>query len=271
MIGQWLGRLFGQGNPAPPVQHKPPVTRAIDTSVTEDGLLFSFEVDRSQGRLVALHLLDGDAFLPSRYHFFTDDDGDCRVVVETDEGISTAQMFVPWGAVDHADPKVNVRLTQLAETIEDRFSPKAVSWFEVDWQNRPQAMAGYWRPLIELCMVVAHADGRIDPAEEHMLRQLLADQLELGLDQKAVVQEMVSKTPTKTAVELVREVRLRAPFFDIDTILGIMVEMAQADGVVDPSELALIRSVYETYKTDLTGWDAFEADAVKDNPPASNA
>lgn len=170
---------------------------------------------------------------------FCDADGDFFGFAPIqDDG--TGLLFVPSGALGNSRRGTHVmRVLYLTES-----GPVGYALFEHDLPVRTKFRPCIvLRPLIGLAMVVARADGRLDPGEVRLIRSSLTEAFEIGAEDQEDLRTIMKSEPSATTAELVQSLYLRLPTVALAAVLELLADVARADGRIDTAEVEAIRAV----------------------------
>lgn len=113
--------------------------------------------------------------------------------------------------------------------------PKAQSWHQVD----------YFDALIGLCAAAAHVDGPPKQRGLQLVEDFFVQTMQLPRAQTEQLHLLLSSPPTEEIEELCKRVLRRLPEIRPMTILGLMSEVARADGIPTRRTRTLIRDAAE--------------------------
>ncbi len=107
----------------------------------------------------------------------------------------------------------------------------------------PFSQVALLRPLIDVCMAVARADGQLDPTEVRLVKDIFTNELEIPPEELPALRDAL-KGPTVDDLEAtVVKALLRVPGLTRADVLSFAARIAHADGQVSPAEVAVIRRI----------------------------
>lgn len=110
--------------------------------------------------------------------------------------------------------------------------------------RKPWCRVEIVEPLVLLAMRVARSDGELHRAEIRQVRDRMERMFELEpRDQDALRAIMKSTKPWLANHDLLDAAHRRLPLIDMEDVLALLAEVAQADGVVSPAEVDIIREL----------------------------
>jgi uncharacterized tellurite resistance protein B-like protein len=159
----------------------------------------------------------------------------------------------------------------LAQTAEDiglaivpdaRLTSRAYAWSDEVVLFRPEGGAalkqenGYRAAacMLELGMVIAGADGEVDPEELDQIEQFLDDQFRLSSDESKCLKaygRLLSKKPPSIS-SLSKSLRAALTSDQRAMIGKYLVGVAAANGIIDRKEIALLKSIYKALDIDTS-------------------
>lgn len=165
-------------------------------------------------------------------------------------------------------PTQSKALAQTAEDIglaivpDSRLTGRAYAWSDEVVLFRPEGSAalkqenGYRAAacMLELGMVVAGADGKVDPEELDQIEQFLDDQFRLSSDESRCLKAyglLLSNKPLSTS-SLSKSLRAALTSDQRAMIGKYLVGVAAANGIIDRKEIASLKSIYKALDIDVT-------------------
>jgi uncharacterized tellurite resistance protein B-like protein len=108
----------------------------------------------------------------------------------------------------------------------------------------------HWRGLVDLAMAVARADDELDPREVASIRAMLEDEFSLPREHVANLRRVMrrSRCGMSDLPYLIEGIRFRMPQVRDSGLLSLMRTVAEADGVVRDSEVAMIEEAERVLK-----------------------
>ena len=110
---------------------------------------------------------------------------------------------------------------------------------------KPWTHLEYMDALVDLCAAVIHADGAPRVRGPIIVEQFFVETMQLPSDQVPRLSEMLQAPPEPTLEELCKRVLRRLPELRPMTVLGLMAEVARADGAASRKTRTVIRDVAE--------------------------
>ncbi len=222
----------------------------------EDGrqILLLPEFDARKLDSFVCHVVDADGDYVAGRRSYKDGDGDFVVVAWFDDEAGVAAAFIPSGAVD-VESGATTQL--LVSALDDEGELMGHSLFEITWpQQRKFSVVPLVRPLIDLAVLVARADGAVDQDERDLIQRMLRDAFELSPRETSEVGEALRELPPIDIEQAVSRVFLRLPRVAARDVLDLLVSVAECDQVVTSEEVAEIRSIALEFGLAPGDWDA---------------
>lgn len=215
---------------------------------TRDVALFSIQV-----------LDDGSGVACSGFAPYANDEGEFLVLVDASADGSPPTVFLPRGAaITYPGRTYTMRVVTHSE---DDAQVLGLSTFECPPIHGEFSRVHMMRPIVNLAMRVARADGRLDRSEVAALRDTLAEEFELDSQELERLRELM-KAPLEHALQDdINTVFQRFPQMDYSAILVLLAEVAHADGRVEESEIAMIRDIAQRLGATDEEWAFFAEQA----------
>lgn len=197
---------------------------------------------------------DGDGYIKSNVRDFADGDGDFVRFLDVKTG--KAYFYLPKGIID-PDYSSNVTLSFRAIIIRENEDPIILGEhrFYFEHPSGKYADIHLWRPLVYLCMYVAHADGHLDRSEVAEIKRLLLEELEIPKSESKLIKEMMRSYQKASIEECVNQIFLRFPNGDSDEFMRCLAKIAIADNEIHPNEVEVIRQAYIAFGYHADGWE----------------
>lgn len=235
------------------------VLRVTFTGPVPDNACVGWTVRREDGRCVK-----------SRTPLLADGEGDLVLVSPVFERAATT--FLPFGALKLGAGVEVFLLANLLVPSDDGFEVLDGFSFPLDLEARP------WRPLahlgsiVALAMGVASADGVLDSTEVKAVRKALVERFDLGDHSEALRAAMKAYAEVAVPVPaLVEDLCTRWPRVDAGFLLGLLVEIAAADGSVHAAERDYLAQVFSVLGGDSAHFDAAMEELGLATPRAHDA
>jgi DnaJ like chaperone protein len=107
----------------------------------------------------------------------------------------------------------------------------------------PFSKVALLRPLIDICMAVAHADGMLESSEVRAIKSLLVEQLGIPGEELTELRDAMKAPVVEDLGEAVAKSLVRLPGLTREDLLSFASHVAHADGRVSPEEFAVIRQI----------------------------
>ena len=236
-------------------------------------------LDDSDGRVIALkweHYLPGllgfrvdiidsekERFIKGRPPY-RDDDGDFFVIAGANLEHLFAGCYVPLGAakIPHTRP-LTMRVLALGEN-----QVLSCSMFELPWPRGAYSRARMLRPIVGLAMRVARADGRLDRSEVALIRSALIEAFELDDNDHGNLRDLMKSEPSAAIEQQIEQIGQRFPDIEPDAIVGLLAQVAHADGEIHAAEVEVIRAVAIALGAPPQDWEEL-AEALELVPAAA--
>ena len=209
------------------------------------------------GAFAIMRALDSDGNLAiARSPLLVDEDGYFFALTEVSDG--HANFYIPQGAVWSSEgSNLNLAFFLMMPGGNDSMVELGNLVFHIPWSRAPISLAGFWRPLIGLCMAVARSDGVLERAEVAKVREVLAEGLGIPSGEKNSVVQILKEEPSASVESLANSLAMRAPWLEPPDVLEALAEVAKADGSVHPNELKVIREVFDLFGGAPQAWAEF--------------
>ncbi len=253
-----------QAAPAAPAAQPQAQFNAECTFLRDDigiGLQFQVAAPAYHRLLAIINMYDGNGNYLKGRSPFVDNDGDFSNVSEIEEGTTT--IYIPFGAVNYpaaSDYVLGFRLFGFVENSDDPV-PLGQELFNFDFPAPPVYGPVYWNrcewmhPLIELCMHVVHADGKVLPEEVKLVKEFFTNVFELGQQDKQDLKQAMKQVLRPNYSEIIDSIRLRMPKLNMIEILCFLSDISKCDGEVHPKEIEVIREIALTLGVEPGDWD----------------
>jgi uncharacterized tellurite resistance protein B-like protein len=223
-----------------------------------DGWFFMMQagvfIPEGSGLIVRVLESSGTTYIKSRVQTMADDDGDFSQMVPCENGLGC--FYLPNAALKLSG---NQDLILEAVAVQSPGTHNVViglDRFHVNLQlKRSWKETIHWRPVIGLCMAVARADGKLDPAEIKQIRQILEEGLNLPKGESKTVQTLLKNEPSASVDQLCIWLMRRFPMMQVADILSAMADVAKSDGHVDAREVEVIRRTAMALGMSVADWD----------------
>ena len=187
---------------------------------------------------------------------YRDDDGDFFVMAIADPAAGLARCYAPLGA---ARVSSAARFMLRVLTLSNE-SILGVSAFETEWPRGQFSRSRLLRPIVQLAMQVAYADGQLDRSEVRCIRRTLVEAFELEKGDQDDLRELMKAKSTGTVEEQVSHVLRRMPGVDPLVFLRLLADVAHADGSIHPREVEVVRDAALAMGLDADAWPAKAAE-----------
>ncbi|MEL6344445.1 MAG: TerB family tellurite resistance protein [Myxococcota bacterium] len=221
------------------------LTATLSEPIPEGGFALFEAFDHDENRLAAT---DAAQRFANRWGHF-------QLTTSVHDG--GVRAFLPFGVVDSGSATLDLRLRVFGAPEPDELDLIGELRVTVDWPQAAYSAARFWRPLLGLCMAVAHADGAVDRGEVRLVRQRVAAGLGIPVEEIETVTEILRTEPSASLVTLIDALRLRAPRLQARHVIGALADVAHADGAVSPEEVAMIRAVGAAMGVSPSHWRAW--------------
>ena len=180
---------------------------------------------------------------------------------------SEAELYIPHAALVLDKPGRDVEL-QLAifTNHEGTVTPLGEVSVPMSWpaDRGSHGMVSWLEPLVELCMMVVHADGIVHPQEIKIVRQFFERELLIPKDDLPALQAMMNHDPPQTPDLCVRDVIPRLGYDEM-LVVEFLAAIAHSDDELAQSEVDVIRQVVQAMSL-RARWPELE-EAVRVNTP----
>ena len=191
-----------------------------------------------------VQILDGqDEWIGGRPPFQnTDGEFEGTVPIENNSGL----FFLPFGAVRHLSSG-NYRLVfEVFCTLEEDCEPVShgSAVFDIELQQVPDNWkVGWLKPLIDVCMRVVRADGRVVSEEVRLVKEYMVQILDLTQEDisqlKNAMKDKKSNAPSSSFAKIMQ----RLPNLHPVDLLDLLSDVAKSDGEIHSSEVEVIQEV----------------------------
>jgi len=246
----------GAGQDSREAEQVPELDAEIRFEDDQDGRLYRFElpyaVGSEQGLLV--YIRKGEKVVKGQGPFM-DDEGDFAAA-PTQVGPSAFEQYIPFGGVRGRKRGGEHALhVLLLDASGEQARLLAQGFYELELPpRRPWLASEFLRPVVGLCMAVARADGRLDPAEIRTIRTELQKALEVPRSENEVLKAIIKQEPTAHVATLARQVAYRLPGLVPGPALDLMARVAKADGSVDALEVEIIEQTAQAFGIPEADW-----------------
>ncbi len=249
--------LHAAGSPPPslptgPTDGAAPFRISAESQEDSDGTLFLFRSPVQDGTLLTARVLTPSGYVRTRTPSMADADGDFIARGTFVDGVCL--LYVPAGAIDAPPGLQSVALELIAMSAET-LQPLGLERLTAELRVAPSwSEAAHWRPLIGLCLAVAHADGALLAREASAVRRIVEEGLAIGTQEEIRAQTLLEQEPTQSVAELTTMMQLRFPRVPLPAILEALCDVARADGYITQAKIDVIRNVAVAYEVPAYVW-----------------
>ena len=256
-VGVGFGSMFDEDEPSQANGFQgQPFGAEVQFFDDPDGRYYIVNAPLPDGTLIVAHLLNaaGNRYLRSRVETMADADGDFVVGGETVNNF--AGFYIPSGAIAEPEGTQDILLEICAaERVGDTPNVLGCQRFTGDIHvTAAWSEAVHWRPLIGLCMMVAHADGKLLAEEVRAVRGILEEGLQIPKSESSHIRHLMKEEPSGSLDELVSWMHYRFPGVPLEALLSSLCDVSKADGDVAAAEVEVIRQVAIAYGVPEQDW-----------------
>jgi DnaJ like chaperone protein len=185
-------------------------------------------------------------------------DGQCRI-------------FLPFGAIEYpAAESYGLMFAALhpAPGGHDFTNLGAVAFQTQLPEPRRFSKVEWLGPLIDLCMAVVHADGKVLPEEVRHVKTYFAEVFELDRGELAVLKAAMKGGPPPSLEHTVESVAFRLPALSVAETLAVLADVSACDGEIHPAEIEVIRRVALIAGVPASEWETLARELGLGGGPA---
>ncbi|MBN2718986.1 MAG: TerB family tellurite resistance protein [Deltaproteobacteria bacterium] len=192
-----------------------------------------------------VHILDKNEKFVGGKDPFQNSDGAFMGIMPLQDG--TADIYLPFGAIMNDAIGTHFLLFEVFSPPAGESDPVPHGHvvFEIEL---PQKASNRWKvdwlaPLIEVCMKVVRADGKVAPEEVRLVKEYMTQIFELASEDVTQLKIAMKTNKSNSLSNIVAELMQRLPNMHPMDLLELLADIAKSDGEVHPKEVEVIHEV----------------------------
>ncbi len=232
----------------------PKIDGNFGMAIDQDGTYIRFTfASLAPDTILAVHALYDEQYLKANHSDFSDNEGDFRLV-EIIDG-NTQSLYIPKGAIQTHQPSITLEMTFIRPVENNDPILLGKNRYAIDIVPSTYVACHLWRPFIYLCTYVGYADGHLDESEIETLEYILIHELDIPENERAEVRRLMTTHKEWSLQECIKHYKRRFPDVEAFALLKCLSLIANADGVIDPKEVAVIEQVHNLLGLPPSAWN----------------